>query len=41
MTDKRKAQNREAQATFRAKKKAEDSEAIKLLKEILSLLKSK
>lgn len=39
MTDKRKTQNKESQATFRAKKKAEESEAIRLLKEILKLLK--
>ncbi len=39
MTDKRKEQLKKAQQTFRDKKKAEDSEAIKLLKEILALLK--
>ena len=39
MTDKRKEQLKEAQARFRAKRKAEDSEVIKLLKEILRLLK--
>ena len=39
MTDKRKEQLKQAQATFRAKKKAEESEAIKLLKEILEIIK--
>lgn len=40
MTDKKDPTNATRQARFRAKKKAEDSEAIKLLKEILTLLKA-
>lgn len=40
MTNKKDPTNKDRQARFRAKKKVEDGEVIKLLKEILRLLKS-
>ena len=39
MTNKKDPTNKDRQARFRAKKKAQDSEAIALLKEILAILK--